>query len=153
MLAGSLAALALGLAWWQRPPADRLATTQIVTADSGQVEAIDAETLRLGDRVVRLAGIVAPSRDAACRLADKDCAAASAHALATMLARRSISCAVRGSDARGRAVAVCSAGDIVLNDRLVAEGWAHAARDDARLAGIETTARDAGRGLWRSGDW
>jgi endonuclease YncB( thermonuclease family) len=124
------------------------------SALGAEVRVVDGDTLRLGDRTVRLARIDAPERGQGC--ADPtgrafDCGAAAAEALSRLVDGRSVLCIVAGRDRFGRGLGQCSAGGAPLNAGLVAAGWALAEADDAPLRGIEAEARQAARGLWASG--
>ncbi len=138
-----------------RNPFGSAASEQDWTATAPDVRVLDGETLRLGDRVLRLAGLVVPDRgQAGCpdRGAQRtDCAAAAADALARLVQGRDLACRVRGHDRQGRALGTCRAGGVELNAALVAAGWALADTASRGLLPMETTAREAGRGLWAAG--
>ena len=124
------------------------------SALAAEVRVVDGETLRLGDRMLRLSGIDAPERGQVC--ADGggqrfDCGAAAAEALSRLVNGRSVLCRVHGRDRFGRGLGVCTAGGAELNEGLVAAGWAIVDGDDAPLLAIETRARQSGRGLWAGG--
>ncbi len=138
-------------------PADRL------EAAAPDIAVIDASTLRLARRVVRLAGIAAPGRGETCvgqgavggAVAGFDCGTAAAAALAALVRERNITCEMRDTDALGRPLAICSAGGTELNRALVAGGWARvdgaaglpsSQAEDLRNA--EKLARAEHRGLW-----
>jgi endonuclease YncB( thermonuclease family) len=138
-----------------------------LSATATRLAVVDGDTLRLGDQVVRLAGITAPARGSVCHgaghggagqggagqggggLADIDCGAAAANALAMLVHGSAVDCTIRGHDDAGRPVGNCRAGDTGLSEALVLDGWARA--ETAELRVPETTARTAGRGIWRSG--
>jgi endonuclease YncB( thermonuclease family) len=133
-----------------------------LSAAATRLAVIDGDTLRLGDQVVRLTGIAAPARGSVCHdaaqgragqggagLGDFDCGAAAANALASLVRGSSVDCTIRGHDDEGRPVGNCRAGDTGLSEALVLDGWARA--ETAELRETETTARTAGRGIWRTG--
>ncbi len=148
-----LAALASGLA----VPPDLMGSAprqQDWSALAAEVRVVDGDTLRLGDRTVRLSGIEAPERGQGC--ADQagrffDCGAAAAEALSRLVNNRSVLCLVSGRDRFGRGLAQCSAAGAELNAGLVSSGWALAAGDNAELAALEAEARRGARGLWAGG--
>jgi endonuclease YncB( thermonuclease family) len=124
------------------------------SALAAEVRVVDGETLRLGDRTVRLAGIVAPERGEACADAAGrafDCGAGAAEALSRLVNGRSVVCLVAGRDRFGRGLGLCSAGGAELNAGLVTTGWALAGADDADLLTKEAEARRTARGLWAGG--
>ncbi|MBR0655846.1 thermonuclease family protein [Plastoroseomonas arctica] len=119
------------------------------SAQFGDVRIVDGETLRLGERVLRLANLDAPERGQSCRDAGGarfDCGDAAAAALARLIAGRPVICRVSGRDSFGRGLGSCSAGGLDLNAGLVASGFA--AADGASLRLVEQEARRAARGLW-----
>jgi endonuclease YncB( thermonuclease family) len=124
------------------------------SALSVEVRVVDGDTLRLGDRTLRLADIDAPERGQTCTDAAGrwfDCGAAAAEALSRLVNGRSVVCRVDGRDRFGRGLGTCTAGGVELNAGLVSSGWALAYDGDARMTALETQARMAGRGLWAGG--
>ncbi len=131
------------------PPAGQVA------AEPAQIAVVDADTLRLRDRVVRLSGISVPARGETCRDGAGqrfDCGVAAANALAALVREAPVDCQLRGADGMGRAFAICEAGGRELNRALVDAGWARADRSSPALEAAETAARSGRRGLWASGD-
>jgi endonuclease YncB( thermonuclease family) len=117
-----------------------------------EVRIVDGDTLRLGDRTLRLLGVAAPERGQNCRDAagrSFDCGAAAAEQLARLVGGRSVVCRVQGHDRFGRGLGICQAGGAELNLGLVASGWALASADSVpALEPAEQEARLSGRGLW-----
>lgn len=124
------------------------------SALAAEVRVMDGDTLRLGDRTVRLAKVDAPERGQTCADAAGrafDCGAAAADALARLVDGRSVVCLVSGRDRFGRGLGLCSAGGAELNAGLVSAGWALAAEDDPAVRALEADARRGARGLWAGG--
>ncbi|TDH63810.1 thermonuclease family protein [Dankookia rubra] len=125
----------------------------MLVAAAGEIRVLDGATLRLGDQVLQLQAVQVPARgQASCRDAagrTMDCGAASAEALAGLVAGRDLACRIGGVDRHGRVLGTCEAGGVELGAALVAAGWALAA-DSATpgLATSEAIARQGGRGLW-----
>jgi endonuclease YncB( thermonuclease family) len=118
---------------------------------ASQIAVVDGGTLRLGQTVVRLAGIEPPQRGRTCRTAEGgavDCGTAAANALAGLVRKRDVDCRLRGADRLGRPLAYCEAGGIELNRALVSEGWVRAAKDAPELSEEEKLAKLQRRGLW-----
>lgn len=112
------------------------------------VRVVDGETLRLGERVLRLWGVEAPGRGQACG-AVADCGGMAAAELARLVQNRAVECRIQGQDRFGRALGICRAGGLELNASLVSAGWAEAdAVAMPALAPLERAARAAGRGMW-----
>jgi endonuclease YncB( thermonuclease family) len=153
-------ALTLAAALWMalRPseaPA-RSPAVDFVTAGPTQVAVVDGATLRLKDRVVRLAGIEPPTRGETCHTTDGtefDCGVAAANALAALVRDNLVECTVRGHDGNGRPLATCVSQGAALNQTLVAAGWARADRGKPDLLTAEGQARVAGLGLWGPAGW
>jgi endonuclease YncB( thermonuclease family) len=121
------------------------------TVAAAEVRVVDGDTLRLGDRTLRLSGIEAPPRGLRCTDGEGrgfDCGAASAEALARLVSGRDLVCRVNGRDRFGRALGACSAGTANVNASLVDGGWARASEAGGGLAAAEAAARAARRGLW-----
>jgi len=122
---------------------------------AAQIRIVDGDTLRMGERTLRLYGVDAPVRGQFCtdesgRL--YDCGTAAAAELARLVGERGVSCRVQGRDRFGRALGVCQAGDVELNASIVTNGWALADGGSLpALVPIEAAARVAQRGLWRGG--
>lgn len=113
-----------------------------------EVRVVDGETLRLGDRVLRLYGVEAPARGQACG-AVTDCGGLAAAELARLVRDRAVECRIQGQDRFGRAFGICRAGGVEVNGSLVTAGWASAdATAMPSLAPLEQAARAAGRGMW-----
>jgi len=131
------------------------------SAPASAVRVVDGETLRLGERVVRLHGLAAPERGARCggaRGEAFDCGAAAAGHLAALVAGQPLLCRLRGRDGFQRALAVCEAAGREVNGALVAAGYALAdGSGDPALAAREAAAWTARAGLWAEGaappDW
>ncbi len=134
----------LGVIWrsgWQAP----LPTAPL----TGQARVVDGDGLRLGNDVIRLIGIDAPERDQTCQRDGRDyaCGREAADRLAALIAGRQVRCIAKRHDRYQRLLGACTAGDIDLNQRMVATGWAVGYEDQYRAE--EATAKAAGLGLWR----
>jgi endonuclease YncB( thermonuclease family) len=119
------------------------------SAAAAAVRVVDGDTLRLGERTVRLAGLRSPERGQTCSTAGGagfDCGAAAAEALSRLLHGRDLSCQIVGRDHFGRALAECRAGELDANRSLVDAGWALAEAPSLEMT--EAAARNAERGLW-----
>lgn len=124
-------------------------------AAPSELRVVDGDTLRLGDRTLRLYGVDAPERGQHCTDAGGrlyDCGAAAAAALARLIGERGVECRLQGRDRFGRALGICRAGGVELNTSMVAAGWALAHGGAMPgLTAMETAARAAQRGLWAGG--
>jgi endonuclease YncB( thermonuclease family) len=153
-IAGGAATLVLVAGLFVRPseaPAHAPASSEL-SAEPDRLAVLDGETIRIGDQLVRLEGIVAPARGSLCHGADQgeiDCGSAAANALASLIRGSRVSCIIRGHDLQGRPLANCVAAGKRLPEAMVLNGWARA--DAVDLQAQETAARAAGRGVWRTG--
>lgn len=125
------------------------------SSPAAQIRIVDGDTIRLGDRTLRLYGVEAPERGQFCtndQGALYDCGTAAAAELARLVGERGVACRVQGRDRFGRALGICQAGGTDLNTSLVASGWALAdAGSLPALVPVEAAARSAQRGLWVGG--
>lgn len=120
-------------------------------SDAADIRVVDGETLALGERVVRLAGIAAPMRGGSCQRADGqgfDCGGASAAALMRLVNGHVVTCRITGRDGFGRGLGQCEARGLDLGRTLVMGGFAIATMGAMRNA--ELSARQGERGLWAS---
>jgi endonuclease YncB( thermonuclease family) len=116
-----------------------------VSADDPAV--VDGETLRLGDHVLRLAGVAAPTRGESCGAA-VDCGGAAALQLAALVREHRVDCRLRQTDGAGHAFADCQADGRNINQAVVASGWAVARSDAPGLRVAEARARAEHLGVW-----
>lgn len=135
------------------------AMTGTLLAPAAEVAVVDGQTLRLGDAVVRLQGVAAPSRGTLCLRPDNsrfDCGAEASAALARLLRGLAVSCRLFGRDTAGFVQGLCEAGERDVNRLMVASGWARARSSAPGFAAASFTeeeeqARAAHRGLWQGG--
>lgn len=132
-----------------RAPPERL------TAEGQVIHVIDGDSLRIGERTVRLQGIDAVEFHQPCRMPDGKewrCGTEARKALAVLTAKGGLACELQATDQFGRAVSTCSvAGVDDLAAALVAQGWA-VSGDGEREGGYiaeQKAAQAARRGIWR----
>ncbi len=122
---------------------------------AAEVTVLDGETLRLGDRTLRLKGLDAPGRGEMCRSPAgqaMDCAAAAAAELSRLVRGRTLTCEVQGHDSFGRGLGRCEAAGADVNHAMIAAGFAVTGPGvRGSLVIAEQEARSAGRGLWSAG--
>jgi len=119
----------------------------------GRATVIDADTIKIRGRSIRLFGIDALEDGQKCLIADKRqrCAQRAALALADKIGDRNVVCDKRARDRYGRIVGVCRVRNVNLNAWLVAKGWALAYRRYSRLyVEHERAAQQAKRGIWQT---
>jgi endonuclease YncB( thermonuclease family) len=130
----------------------RAPSSSHLSVGADHLAVLDGDTLRIGEHVVRLEGIAAPTRGSVCHggdQGDSDCGSAAANALASLVRGSAVDCTIRGHDDVGRPLGNCRAGGTRLSEALVLQGWVRAETADLREA--EASARAAGRGIWRAG--
>lgn len=132
----------------QSEPADPIADTL-----TGAARVIDADTLVVAGRAIRLEGIDAPEKRQTCRRNGRryQCGLAATHALRRRIGAGRVACTLGGRDNYGRSLGICYASDGTdLNSWLVEHGWALACRRfSARYVPQEERAQAAGaRRLW-----
>jgi endonuclease YncB( thermonuclease family) len=119
---------------------------------TGRAAVIDGGTLDIGGQHIRLFGIEAPPGGLNCRDergASYACGRQAAGALQAKIGARTIACDPRGVDRPDRIPAVCRMGDDNLNEWMVRQGWAVAARGEGGdYIRAESRARSERLGLW-----
>lgn len=118
-------------------------------------DAVDGDTLRIGDIRLRLHGIDAPELDQTCATPAGDswpCGLWARETLAEMVQGRPLDCQDLGPDRYGRRVARCLLDGRDIAAQMVSQGAAMAYRrySDAYVP-HETKARQALRGIWAAG--
>jgi endonuclease YncB( thermonuclease family) len=114
----------------------------------------DAATFEVEDGIIRIAGVSAVPRDAACEIAGGGiwpCGRSALFALRMFLRGRAVECYFAIAEMKGEIAAPCRVGRTDLGLWLVSQGWAGAgdgASDEYREAARQ--ARCANRGLWRT---
>jgi len=144
-----LAGLLLMLALMRGPP------ELLTDADGARVFVVDGDSLRIGNRMIRLEGMDAVELHQLCRGNDGaqwSCGLEARGALSSMTARGGLVCESRAADQYGRALSFCSTkGSPDLAADLVAQGWAVSGdgRSDGPYGAEQDEARSGGRGIWR----
>lgn len=104
----------------------------VASADiRGTVRVIDADTIDVGDVLVRLHAIDAPEQDQICQTEhglDFACGAWATAQVAQAFGGRKATCSQRDTDRHGRVVATCRVGGKDLGQHIVSAGWAFAYR-------------------------
>ena len=114
----------------------------------GRAEAVDGDTLRLGDVRVRLIGLDAPELDQTCTDAagaSWPCGRQARGFVAGLTEGQPVTCRPKGRDRYHRVLARCSVSGGDLGASIVGAGWAVAEIDYAL---VEAGARAARRGIW-----
>lgn len=131
-----------------------LIPTMPALADSlvGRASVIDADTVEVHGKRIRLHAIDAPETSQLCRDGsggDYRCGQLASLALADFIGARPISCGQTDIDRYQRIIAICSVNGIDMNAWLVEQGHALAYRQYGRdYVAQEDRAREAGRGIW-----
>jgi endonuclease YncB( thermonuclease family) len=117
----------------------------------GTGQAMDGDSLKVGQQEVRLFGIDAPEFTQSCTRDGRRwaCGSAAAQQLATLVNGKEVHCASMGSDQYGRMLGRCSVGGRDLNRVMVAAGYALAYRRYSMdYISAEASAKAAKRGIW-----
>ena len=119
----------------------------------GKASAVGGDMLRVGNVVVRLAGVESPEDDQRCGAAGRKgwrCGDAAQEALTRTVRGKLVSCTLSGSDESGRSLATCRAEGADIAANLVRQGHVFAQQGMfARYASDEIEARTAKAGIWR----
>lgn len=113
----------------------------------GRARIVDGDTLALGGRTIRLAGMDAPELGQSCgpEAARYRCGERAREELRGLAAGREVACRVTGRDRYRRALATCAVEGRDLGAALVRRGWAVGYRG---YASEEREARREAAGLW-----
>ncbi|QIG55375.1 thermonuclease family protein [Altererythrobacter sp. BO-6] len=117
----------------------------------GQAQAIDGDTLLLGDSHIRLHGIDAVESSQQCTRngATWACGADAGQLLSSLVAGKAVQCQQRDVDSYGRVVATCTANGVDLSQRMANAGYAVALPQYSdRYVGVVEQARTRGVGIW-----
>lgn len=115
---------------------------------TGKSRVIDGDTLDVGNRRIRLAGIDAPERAQQCIDAANEpspCGETSRRTLDGLIGKGPVTCAPIELDRYGRVVATCDFRGADLGEVMVTSGQALA---NGRYAAMEAEAKAARRGIW-----
>jgi endonuclease YncB( thermonuclease family) len=118
---------------------------------SGIGESIDGDSLKIGEREVRLYGIDAPELAQICQRDGRawECGSEAAYQLSKLVKGKQVTCAVMGGDTFGRTLGRCRVGEVDLNRTMVATGYALAYRRySTDYVSAEASAKLARRGIW-----
>jgi endonuclease YncB( thermonuclease family) len=117
------------------------------------VSVIDGDSIRDGDRRIRLYGIDAPELRQQCRDGAGrayPCGDEARVALEKLIGGREIGCQTVDTDKYGRDVARCQVGSLQINREMVRRGWAVAYdRHSLEYMITEAEARRARAGIWQ----
>jgi len=119
---------------------------------SGPPRIIDGDTVAIGGERIRLHGIDAPEQKQTCSVEGIEwaCGRAATVALTEMIGSYLVICKGNKWDRYKRLIAVCYAGSVNLNARMVREGWALAYRRYSdEYVSEEREAEKGMRGMWR----
>ncbi|MEQ8815960.1 MAG: thermonuclease family protein [Thalassobaculum sp.] len=118
----------------------------------GRPRVLSGDMLQIGRETVRLYGIDAPEQDQYCENEygrPFECGIQALDALTELVGRRTVTCVGDRRNDEGHLLAVCYAGDMNLNSRMVRTGWAVARADEQPdFASMERLARGERAGIW-----
>ena len=127
----------------------------IVQADdlTGLASIIDADTIEIHGKHIRVFGIDAPESDQFCRNEQSDfyrCGQEAANALFDFIAHRPVSCVEVDRDRYRRSVSVCTVDGTDIADWLVRSGFAldWPRYSKGGYAATQSEAKQAERGMW-----
>lgn len=118
----------------------------------GPSSIVDADTIQVQGRRIRLEGIDAPEASQLCTLGGQDwaCGRKAATSLGSWLGNRQVSCVPKGRDRYNRTLARCFVGSDDIQSWLVINGWALAFREHSKdFVSAEEVAKSRKVGLWQ----
>ncbi len=137
-----LGAMAFGSAW--------LAKQNEITLQ-GQYKIVDGDSLIVEGQEIRLLGIDAPEYRQTCTFQNGntyDCGKQSRLHLVKLAKSGKLNCTGWEEDKYQRLLAVCNAGEVEINARMVKDGWAVSYGD---YESEEAKARELAVGVWQGG--
>lgn len=118
----------------------------------GRPRVVSGDTIKIGRDTIRLYGIDAPEDGQYCENEfgrPFECGIQALDALQELIGGSTVTCVGDGRDDRGQLLAVCHAGDMNLNSRMVRTGWAVARpSEQPDFAALERLARGERAGIW-----
>lgn len=119
---------------------------------TGRPRVLSGDTLKIGRETVRLHGIDAPEDGQFCENEygrPFECGVQALDALQALVGSSAVTCVGERRDEQGHLLAVCYAGDMNLNSRMVRTGWAVARpAEQPDFAAHERLARGERAGIW-----
>jgi endonuclease YncB( thermonuclease family) len=129
----------------------RVASPKSIALD--HVEIIDPQTVRTGDQILRLSGIISPKEGEMCKRLDGLAVACQDRALSylqLLVKGRMVACTSSKLDHDGVKQGRCRMGETDLAEQLVRQGWAKAGElPEERIVMAETAAKQQKLGIWR----
>lgn len=131
--------------------AESIATAR--PAPHAAIEVVDPTTLRAGEMVVRLAGVISPPGNTTCRRLDGlavPCADRAISYLQLLVKGRAVACSRAGLAPDGVEKGQCRIGESDIAEQMVRQGWAKAEdQPEERFLLAEAAARKQKLGIWR----
>lgn len=128
-----------------------IAAPASATTMTGPVSVIDGDTLDMTGTRIRLVGIDAPEARQSCSRGGEAwaCGDDAADNLRAIIADKSVTCAMQGTDTSGRIMAVCHTSTLDIGREMVRRGLALALEEAAPdYHDAQSLARKLGFGLW-----
>lgn len=120
---------------------------------TGKARAVDGDTMRVGQTVVRLYGVDAPEMAQTCTTGkgrEQKCGDLARQMLNTLTKNIDVKCRGENRDPDGTLQALCFAGPFDINEQMIASGWALPVIDEVPgYKRAETFARARREGMWR----
>lgn len=124
---------------------------------SGYARIVDADTIDLSGKRIRLEGIDAPEMAQRCPrrwFGTWACGKTATRHLRKLIAGKLVSCRKDGRGKHGRIIATCFVENENINRRMVVDGYAWAfVKYSRRYVGEESLAKKQGLGIWRAASW
>lgn len=157
LIVASVAAAAGLFLWKLAEPAGRGSLLGNLPLASKPIEGraivLGADSMKVGNIIVRLSGMEAPEAEQRCPAAGKKtirCSEAATEGLTKIVRGKLVSCNLSGSDEAGRSLATCKAEGADVAGALIRQGLVFAQQGLlARYASAESEARTAKLGVWK----
>jgi endonuclease YncB( thermonuclease family) len=122
---------------------------------SGNTKVLDGDSIRVGDKEVRLFGLDAPEYKQTCFNAQNQeyaCGQASFEFLTKLVSGKNVRCDYSGKDKYNRFLGKCFVGELSINQEIVKNGHAviyNFNESDEKMDALEFTAQKQKRGIWQ----
>ena len=122
---------------------------------SGKTSVIDGDSLRVGDKEVRLFGLDAPEYNQTCFDAENKeyaCGQVSRNFLVELAHKKQVKCIYAEKDKYDRFLSKCFVGEVSINQELVKNGMAviyNFTESDDEMDELEAAAKKQKLGIWR----
>lgn len=122
---------------------------------SGKVHVIDGDSIKVGDKEIRLFGLDAPEYSQTCFDAQNkeyNCGKISLEFLENFIGAKFVNCVYAEMDKYNRFLSKCYLGEVSVNENIVKNGMAvvyNFSESDEKMTALEKAAKEQKLGIWK----